>query len=61
MTLESGAKFEEKLTCGLENDMRSLQIFTRALESLNIGTLMGSFCPKLKMYELKNLESSYMS
>ena len=29
------------------------QIFTRALESLKIGTLMGSFYPKLKMYEVK--------
>ena len=29
------------------------QIFTRALESLKIGTLMASFCLKLKMYELK--------
>ena len=29
------------------------EIFTRALESLKIGTLMGFFCPKLKMYELK--------
>ena len=29
------------------------QIFTRALESVKIGTLMGSFCPKWKMYELK--------
>ena len=29
------------------------QIFTRALESLKIGTLMGFFCPKLKMHELK--------
>ena len=26
--------------------------FTGALESLNIGTLMACFCPKLKMYEL---------
>ena len=24
MTLNSDAKFEEKLTCGLENDMRNL-------------------------------------
>ena len=24
MTLESDRKFEEKLTCGLENDMRNL-------------------------------------
>ena len=29
------------------------QIFTRALESLKIGILMGSFYPKLKLYEVK--------
>ena len=29
------------------------QIFIRALESLEIGTLMGSFFPKWKMHELK--------
>ena len=28
-------------------------IFTRVLKSLNIGTLMGSFYPKWKMYKLK--------
>ena len=28
------------------------QIFTRALESFKIGTLMGSFYPKQKIYEL---------
>ena len=27
MTQKSDAKFEEKLTCGLENDMRNLEIF----------------------------------
>ena len=27
MILESGAKFEEKLTCGLENNMRNLENF----------------------------------
>ena len=27
MTLESDAKFEEKLTCGLENNMRNLAHF----------------------------------
>ena len=27
MTLESDAKFEEKLTCGLENKMRNLAHF----------------------------------
>ena len=29
------------------------QIFTRALESLEIGTLMGFFNPKKTSYELK--------
>ena len=29
------------------------QIFTRAHESFKIGTLMASFCLKLKIYELK--------
>ena len=29
------------------------EIFTRALESLKIGALMGSFNRKYKMYELK--------
>ena len=33
MTLESDAKFEEKLTRGLENNMRNLENLTRALES----------------------------
>ena len=46
MTLKSDAKFEEKLTCGLESDMRNLVNFTRGLKSLKIGTLMGSFYPK---------------
>ena len=29
------------------------EIFTRALESLKIATLIGFFCPKLKIHELK--------
>ena len=46
MTLESDAKFEEKLTCGLENDIKNLEIFTRALKSLKIGTFIWFFYPK---------------
>ena len=46
MALKSDVKFEEKLTCGLQNDMRNTEIFTRALESLTVGTLMGFFNPK---------------
>ena len=54
MTLESDAKFEEKVTCGLENDMRSLADFYQSMfDSLKIGTFVGSYFPKQKMYELK--------
>ena len=45
MTLNSDAKFKEKLTCDLEYDMRNLENFHKS--SLN-----GSFYPKQKMYEL---------
>ena len=31
MTLEHDAKFEEKLTCGLENDMRNLANFHQGI------------------------------
>ena len=30
MTLKSDAKFEEKLTCGLENDMKNMANFHRS-------------------------------
>ena len=53
MILESYAKSEEKLICGLVMTGAIWQIFTRALKSLKIKTLMGSFCQKEKMYELK--------
>ena len=49
MTLKRYVNFEEKVTCGLKKDLKS---FTRALESVKIGTLMGSFCPKQKRYDL---------
>ena len=43
---EEWCKVWRKLTCGLENDKRNLVIFTRALKSLKIGTLMQFFYPK---------------
>ena len=47
MTLKSHAKFEEKLTCGLENDMRNLANFNQSMfVSLKVGTLTASFYPK---------------
>ena len=47
MALKSHAKFKEKLTFGLENDI------VRKLENVKIGIFMGSFCPKQKMHELQ--------
>ena len=46
MTLKIHANFEEKPASGLENDMRNLVNFHQNTESVKIGTLMGSFCPK---------------
>ena len=37
MALKGDAKFEEKLTCGLKNDMRNMANFHGALESLKLG------------------------
>ena len=37
-----------------KNDMRISQIFSRALESLKLGTFMRSFYPKYKINELKH-------
>ena len=54
MALNIDATFEGKLTCAFKNDMRDLANFhQRMFESLNIGTLMGFFYPKQKIYELK--------
>ena len=48
MTLESDVKFQEKLTCGLENNMRNLANFHQSTWKLGlkIGTFMGYFYPK---------------
>ena len=53
LTLKRYANFEGKLTCGLKKDLRNLTNFHRALESVKIGTLMGSFFRKQKSYDLK--------
>ena len=54
MILNIDAKFEGKVTCTFKNNMRNLANFHQSMfESLKIGTLMGSFYPKQKMYELK--------
>ena len=51
IALNIGVKFEWKLTCAFKNDMRNLANFHQCkLESLKIGTFIGSFYP---MYGLK--------
>ena len=53
MTLRGQTKVEKKLTLVCKMTLGNWQIFTSALESVKIGTLMGSFNPKQKKYQLK--------
>ena len=54
LALNIDATFEGKLTCAFKIDMRNLANFHQSMfGSLKIGTLMGSFYSKQKMYELK--------
>ena len=54
MPLNIDAKFERKMTCAFKNDMKNLANFHQNMfESLKIGTLMGSFYLKQKIYELE--------
>ena len=54
MTLNIDAKCAGKLTCAFENDMRNLVNFHQSMfESLKVGTFIGLFYPKQKMYEIK--------
>ena len=46
MTLSCHAKFEEKISYSLENDIRNLAHFHQNLGYVKTGTLMDSFCPK---------------
>ena len=39
----NNAKFNEELTCALENELRNLVSFESTLKSLKTFTLMGSF------------------
>ena len=46
MTIEYDGKFEEKLTFGLENDLRNSANFHKSTEILKIVTFIGSFSAK---------------
>ena len=53
MALNIDAKYEGKLTYASKNDMKNLPNFHQStFESLKIGTFIGSYDPKQKMYEL---------
>ena len=54
MALKSDTKFEGKLTCASNTDMRNLVNFHQStFQSLKIGTFIGSFYPKQEIYEPK--------
>ena len=48
MTLESDAKFEEKLTCDLENDMRNLANFHQSTWKSQIWDFDGILLSKVE-------------
>ena len=48
MTLQSDAKFEEKLTCGLENDMRNLVDFHKSTQKSQNWNSDGIFLSKVE-------------
>ena len=56
MTQKNDAKFEGKVTLGSRNDMRNQVNFISSGESLKTFTLIGYFCRKYVMLELKNIE-----
>ena len=61
MALNIHAKFEGKLTCAFKNDVKNLANFHQSMfESLKLGTFIRSFYLKQKIYELKNLQRSYV-
>ena len=53
MTLKSDKNLKKNWLVAWKMTWGMLQIFTRELDSVKIGTLIGSFCPKQKMYELR--------
>ena len=54
MTLECDAKFEEKLTCGLKNDMRNLSIFHQSTQKFSkFGLSLDPFIQSRKCMNLK--------
>ena len=59
-TLKSHAKFEEKLTCGLENDMRNLANFHQNTWKCQNWYFHGILLSKVENVWAKNLQRSYV-
>ena len=63
MTLNSDAKFKEKLTCCLENEMRNLANFhqsTRKCQSWNFDGILLPKCQSRKCMTLKFTEKLFV-
>ena len=57
IALQIDAKFERKMTCTFENDMKNLANFHQStFENLKFGTFIGSFYPSRKCMSLKVTE-----
>ena len=61
MTLESDAKFEEKLTCGLENNMKNLANFHQSTWKSQNCDFDGILLSKVENLWASNLQGSYVS
>ena len=48
MTMRSDAKFEEKLTCCLENDMRNLENFHQSTQKCQNWNFYSILLPKVE-------------
>ena len=53
MTIECNAKFEEKLTCGFENDMGNLANFYQSTQVSKLGLSLGPFIQSRQCMSLK--------
>ena len=56
MMLESDAKFEEKVTCGLENDMN----FHQSTKAPKLGLLLGPFIQSRRCMSFKFTKVLYV-
>ena len=61
MTLKCDAIFEEKLTCGLENDMRNLENFHKSTWKCQYWDTDGILASKVENVRASYLQRSYVS